>query len=330
MALGVKQVRKKRVGFVERVFQGLNAPKKLSWVVLIGGLTFLASSLAGNAIYALTEGLPPWQKYAVAFAPFPILVLLLYRVGRSIPTRAQSLGIHKVERKSALVASLSNFGPLRDLPLSANPCRSLDELREFASELEQTVNLAKPEEQTYVRERARRQFWDRVAVTNLGPLVLALFAHGDRLRKLRLCVTDRTGGQFPLVAEALNKLWPGVAILATHLGDATNVKSMVAILAEDLDRLLGSHLGDSGRGIGIGDIAVDFTGGTAAMSAAMNIAALDERFVLEYVKQGPEFGLFDAETGAGRDPEELVRLKVIVEVQTGRHDVPLIVSEGCT
>lgn len=119
--------------------------------------------------------------------------------------------------------------------------------------------------------------------TNWGPLAAAVELHGARLRYVWLLCTPAAADGYPLMERCIGFLTDGrAAVEAIPIADNNSVSETrlkVQSIYETQVKL---------AGLRENQVIADMTGGTAAMTAGVILATLDEQRHVEYLSQGPK------------------------------------------
>lgn len=279
-------------------------------------------SVTGEFVYTLIQSIPfarVGRTGPTLWEAGWVLVLLalsglsLWLAGRTIPLDRGSTSLMRIEPRSALLAPLSCFGNRGEDRRGAYP--DLDLLMKDVDRLRERVHIAggDADRQAFSLDAARSEFWNRVAPTTFGPLFLAIQAHVPKLKEVVLIKTEQTESEFKAVQGALKALWPKVKVSPCPVSDASDVAKIIAELCPLVDDMIRTYMAN--------EVIADFTGGTAAVSAAINLVCLDDEIGLQYTRQGPKLHSGEGEFVA-RPVSELVAEKVLAEIRTSRQDVP--------
>ena len=126
--------------------------------------------------------------------------------------------------------------------------------------------------------------------TSWGPLAAAVELHQDRLKHVWLLCTPQVHDDFPLIRKWIRFLASSsagtgvVEVEEVPLRDRNSVRDA----REAID---GIYRKLEGSGIRENQVIADMTGGTAAMTAGMILATLDEQKQVEYLSQDPREAL---------------------------------------
>ncbi len=157
-------------------------------------------------------------------------------------------------------------------------------------------------------------YWHEALLqSNWGPLAIAVEHHTPSLKHCWLLCTEGEKGswrQYETARDVLRACVPAsdIAFHQVAIDDANDLThTLVAV--EGIYR---------GRTLAPGDIIADFTGGTAAMSAGMILATLDENQDVEYVRQDIPLVELDKQGAIRRvlDSDEVVAQRALVSIGT--------------
>jgi hypothetical protein len=119
--------------------------------------------------------------------------------------------------------------------------------------------------------------------TNWGPLAAAVELHGPRLRHVWLLCTKEAAEDYKLIAGCIGFLTDGLAavepIPVADNNSVTEARLKVHSIYETQVKP---------AGLRENQVIADMTGGTAAMTAGVILATLDEQRHVEYLSQGPK------------------------------------------
>jgi hypothetical protein len=142
--------------------------------------------------------------------------------------------------------------------------------------------------------------------STMGPLIAAVEHHRPALTRCWIVVSggDKgTAGLYEDATKILQRIAPKCSFKRVLTEDAFNIKLMTE-MTETVYREAASEIG--------ADIIADFTGGTAAMSAGMVLATLNEDRDVEYLRQDQKL----VEAGRALTSEEIRARKMLMSVST--------------
>ncbi len=315
--------RKQRTGLVETAYDGLQAPLAPLAKFGLGLLFFVSLAVSGELVYAMIHALfapqesrqwPSYGEVACAFALLTLSAVCLWLAGKRIPIATNKPSLTTVEPRSALLVPLSTFSVRQSEPRGAYG--TLAELENHVEHLRERIATAGAHRERlgFNFEEARSAFWDRVAPTSFGPLFLAIQAHFPKLKRVVLISTSQTSKELQAVNTSLSLLWSSVDVKAVTLSDAMDVAKIVEELCPEVDDLIKTYMAN--------EVIADFTSGTAATSAAINLVCLDEEIGLQYTRQDQPLFLVESGVIRARPVAELVGTRALAEIRTSRQHVP--------
>lgn len=156
---------------------------------------------------------------------------------------------------------------------------------------------------------------DGLLGSTFGPLIAAVEHHRPALKRCWIIATGGPSGTAQYADDAaaiLQRVAPGIEITSEHLQDASDIPALAHLIG-GIYREAAHHASVRGR------LIADFTSGTAAMSAAMVIATLNEDRDVEYLRQ--DVKLFDDNRALSAG--EILHAKALMSVST----TPALVRE---
>ncbi len=272
---------------------------KTKWSLLAYAFFAVSLNWFVNSTTAWLDAVSPFGKYTLPAALLVAAILVLAVTNRPRP-RTSDLAEDVPEPHRGLIVQLSIYN-------DTSPW-SRDKILE-------RINVIATAPDTALRSAQCRELRTMVLASNWGSMWAAAEHHATALEKCVVVCSAEARKDFELAEMLIQTICPKAGVKEAVLSNANSVKDAFAEVSE-------VYRGEIPNwNMTPGDFIADFTGGTAAMSAGMVMAAMVAGQKLEYLRQEGNRRLANKDGNGdwqARSEEDIRTARLLARIQTPR------------